>query len=138
MGAYQNSELTVSGGSIGWSLYAWDSSQVTLSGGSIGNDIIAGNNSDDESLITFLGSDFAIDGEPFGYGELTSIFGERWDHEPTRRLTGRLASGDWLDNDFYIAGDSRIVLAVPEPATVALMAFGLAAVAAARRGKPDA
>ncbi len=120
---FNNSRINISGGSVGRWLRTYDSSEVTVSGGSIGDSIFAGYDSPDNSVITFVGSDFAVDGEAFGYGELSSIFGRGYWGEPSRRLTGTLASMDLLNNDFYIGGDSRIVL-VPEPGTVLLLGLG--------------
>jgi hypothetical protein len=134
LGARHRSIVTISGGLIVDDLYADDSSHVTVSGGSIGDTIYVGYWPSSESVITFLGTDFAIDGGAVGYGELTSIHGGFFNDEPPRRLTGVLASGDLLDNDFFIPGNSRIVLA-PEPATVAFVALGLAGVVAARKRK---
>ena len=85
--------------------------------------IFAGYNSPDDSVITFVGSDFAVDGEAFGYGELSSIWKMGYWGEPSRHLTGMLAGGGLLDNDFYIGGDASIML-VPEPGTVLLLGFG--------------
>lgn len=132
-----SSYVAISGGSIG-ELYSWDSSQVNITGGSIYKylcsfsssqvDIFGGSIKgplylDVRSFINIYGSNFAVDGQPFGYGELTSILGGPWDNEPNRRLTGILASGDLLNNDFYIGRSSKIVL-VPEPATLALFGLG--------------
>jgi hypothetical protein len=121
--AQGNSQMTISGGSIGFNLHAYNSSQVTISGGTIGNEILAGTGVGHESVITILGSDFAIDGQSIGYGELTSVLGGHYFNEPSRRLTGTLASGDLIDNVFYIGGESSIVLA-PEPAALLLLGLG--------------
>ena len=67
-----------------------------LPGGSIGGDIIA----NDESIITLVGSDFAIDGEPVDYGRYF-----RADY-PNGTLTGTLANGEHLGNYFEIWADS--------------------------------
>lgn len=121
--AYDSTRVEISSGWITYYLSAYGSSEVTVSGGSIGDSIFAGYDSPDDSVITFVGSDFAVDGEAFGYGELSSIHGKGYWGEPSRRLTGTLASGDLLDNEFRIGGDSRIVL-VPEPGTVLLLGLG--------------
>jgi len=126
--AYNSSQVTMTGGSIGDDLEAYDSSQVTMSGGTIGGGLFA----DYYGILTIQGSDFAVDGVPFGYGELTSILGGHWLFEPSRHLSGVLASGDLLDNDFYIGHSAKIVL-VPEPATILLL--GLGGLAVLRRRK---
>ena len=79
---------------------------------------------DAAGILTIHGSDFAVDGEPFGYGELTSILGgAHWD-EPSRYLTGTLVSGEPIDNGSYIGHDGKIVL-VPAPGAVLLGSIGL-------------
>ena len=109
--AFDNSRVDMSGGSIGYDLYADDSSQVDISGGSIEDELF----SSGRAILSIHGSDFAVDGVPFGYGELTSILGgSPWD-EPNRNLTGTLASGEPINNGFYIGYDAKIVL-VPAPA----------------------
>ncbi len=139
LGAYDSGQVSFSGGSIGGPLIAYDSSQVDISGGSIGSylravgsslvDISGGSIGDyllvDQSgILTIIGSDFAVDGVPFGYGELTSILGGfPWD-EPSRYLTGTLASGELIGNDFYISHDGKIVL-IPAPGAVVLGSIGL-------------
>jgi len=144
--AYEGSTGTVSGGSINY-LYASGSSRVTVSGGSIYSNLAASGSSSvavsggsiggnlhvpDNSLLTIHGSDFAVDGVPFGYGELTSLLGGSSGDEPARRLTGILADGSPIDSDFYIGYHGRITL-VPEPATVLLLGLGGLAVIRRKR-----
>lgn len=117
--AYGSNWVTISGGQIGGKLGAYGSSQVTLAGGTVGGELTANH----DGILTIQGSDFAVDGMPFGYGELTSLIGGNWFNEPKRHLAGILASGDLLDNDFYIGGRGKIVL-VPEPATLLLLGLG--------------
>lgn len=110
--ARDSSKITISGGSIAANLRAYHSSEVTVSGGLLGRDIWVGSRSgSNDSTITFVGSNFAIDGASVEYGEygtggLSSLHGT---------LTGTLANGDLLNNDFDIYDGSSIVL-VPEPA----------------------
>ena len=108
--AYDNSNVTISGGLIDGVLYAYDSSTIAFSGGSITGDIIAGSDSNQhDSVITIYGSDFN-----YGFGELLDSSGT---------LTGTLTNGDPINNDFYIYSDSSIML-VPEPATLLLLGLG--------------
>lgn len=114
-----NTQIAMSGGSIAAHLRASGNSQVTFSGGTIGETIYAGSGYLPDACITFIGTDFAINGTPVGYGE----FDTRGHDSIHGTLTGTLASGDYLNNEFYIYGDSSIVL-IPEPATLILLVLG--------------
>jgi hypothetical protein len=147
--ANDNSQVSFSGGSTGSNLVARDSSQVSFSGGSIGNSLLADDTSqinffggsvgdsliaDFDGVLTIIGSDFAVDGVPFGYGELTSILGGIYHLEPSRHLTGTLASGGSIDNDFYIGNDAKIeLIPVPAPGALVLGSIGLGFVSWLRR-----
>ena len=102
--------ITMSGGSA-YGLYAGSRGQITISGGTIGSALQLG------QYVTLIicGSNFAVDGNPFGFGEITSILGGEYYNEPYRRLTGTLANGDILDNHFLIGNYASITL-VPETA----------------------
>ena len=82
-------------------------------------ELVSGNS----AILTVHGSNFAVDRQPSGYGELTSILGGYSYDEPVRHLTGTLANGEPIDNDFYIGYDAKIIL-IPEPATLLLLGFG--------------
>jgi hypothetical protein len=110
--------VDISGGWMGCDIDSRDASQVNISGGWFG-DLTPYY----RSKIQIFGSDFAVDGQPFGYGELTSIIGFEPEYEPRRHLTGTLLSGEPTSNDFYIGHEARIIL-VPEPATIAMLGFG--------------
>jgi hypothetical protein len=114
-----SSQVDISGGSINNSFGSSGSSQVNIFGGSVSTDLLLY----DQSKIQIFGFDFAVDGQPFGYGELTSIFGGWPWNEPHRRLTGTLLSGELIDNDFLIGQNARIVL-IPEPASAIMLGLG--------------
>jgi hypothetical protein len=116
-----NSQVHLSGGSIDSIIWAYENSQFRISGGSIGTKVIA----EHQAVITIYGSDFAINGVPFGYGELRSVLGGNHGSEPIRRLTGMLYSGEPIDNDFYIGQNASIILTpIPEP-SLAILLVGL-------------
>jgi hypothetical protein len=135
--SYGSSQVDISGGSIFW-FTSWNSSQVNISSGSIfwlnssGSshvDIIGGAIDGDlwlwdNGTIRIFGSDFAVDGQNVGYGELTSILGGSPWAEPYRHLTGTLLSGELINNNFRIGYDASIIL-IPEPATLALFSIGI-------------
>jgi len=105
------SEVTITGGKIvSGHLLATDNSKVMMSGGEIGYSIELG----DQAILTIAGFNFAIDGNPFGYGEINSILGLDFSYEPHRRLTGTLANSNIINTDFRIGNSGSIVL-IPEP-----------------------
>jgi sulfatase modifying factor 1 len=91
--ASDTSSVILSGGSVRDFVVAEGSSRVTMRGGSVQGvytffgDLLA----DDSSRFTIIGTDFAVDGVPVAYGPISATEG---------RLTGTLASGEPLDNDF--------------------------------------
>ena len=122
--AFENTQVSVFGGKIGGpgsEFMVGERGQVTLFGGQIrGPYRIDGN-----GTLTIHGSDFRLDGQSVGYGELTSVLGGFATDDPSRHLTGTLASGEPIDNDFYIGHDAKIVL-TPVPGAVILGSIGLA------------
>ena len=102
---YASQSVIISGGAIDWIEANW-ASEVLISGGLISLELRVRN----EGLITLHGSNFAVDGTPVNYGELTSILGDGGGGEPHRQLSGTLASGELIDVVFRISGNGRIVL----------------------------
>jgi hypothetical protein len=139
--ADDSSQITISGGTVYVSVNAYNNGQITISGGSLGingfhaygngridwsGGTLVGNGDiqlDGFAVLALDGSNFAIDGVPFVSGEITSILGGDYSNDPFRRLTGTLAKGDIINNQFRIGNDAKIVL-VPEPATLLLLGFG--------------
>ena len=116
----ENSIAVVSGGSVGGELITYNNSIVTVSGGLIGGIIKAGLwPTICSTKITFKGTNFAINGHSVDYG----TFDTGGQDSVHGTITGTLANGDPLNNEFYINGDSNIVL-IPEPATLLLLGFG--------------
>lgn len=109
--AHNESRITISGGSIGKYMAAFDNSQVIISGGSVAMELMVGHN----SQITIYGTDFNVNGVPVGYGPISIASGI---------LIGTLASGEAINNNFYVYDDATIFL-VPEPGAVLLLGFGL-------------
>jgi hypothetical protein len=89
-----------------------DSGHLTICGGSW-----VWLEAENNSYVTIEGSNFAIDGIPVDSGEITSTGGE------FRRLTGTLANGDIINNQFRVNDSSKLFL-VPEPATLLLLGLG--------------
>ena len=117
--SYDSSRVDIYSGSIDKYLYGLDSSLVNIFGGLIESDLALW----DQSMIKIFGYDFAVDGQPVGYGELTSILGNNpWD-DAFRHLTGTLLSGEFIDTGFLIGHDAKIIL-IPEPATILLLGLG--------------
>jgi hypothetical protein len=113
--AYESGKITMSGGWVN-SLSAYHSSQVTMSGGTVESPFVLS----EAAILAIYGSNFAIDGTPFGFGEITSIFGGDYSNDPFRRLTGTLANGDIINNQFLIGYDAKIVLSPPFTLTIAV------------------
>jgi hypothetical protein len=128
LGAQHNGQITMTGGTVGGQVYAYNNSQVTISGGSVngwmsvinGNiDWSGGTISQDLRLqetgsLTIHGSNFAIDGIPIGFGTIISTLGGAYESEPYRRLTGSLANGNIINNQFRIGNTAEMVL-ISEP-----------------------
>ena len=109
-----SSEVTIGGGEIGLFVEAWDNSRVTISGGTIGGRIAAVR----DGLITLVGSNFAVNGTPVGYGDFAS------DYAPSGTLTGILAGGDILNNSFSLIQTGADITFVPEPGAILLLGLG--------------
>jgi hypothetical protein len=121
--ACDSSYVNISGGVIDCNIVTFYPSQVDILGGTVGGDLMLF----DQSMIKIFGYDFTVDDQPVGYGELTSITGGNpWvgePMEPTRHLAGSLLNGGFIDSDFRIGHDARIVL-IPEPASALILGLG--------------
>ena len=109
----------MSGGSVGGSLWASETSTTILSGGTIASDFIL----EQDANLIIDGYGIAVDGIPLGPGTITSVLGRHITLEPHRLITGWLANGDVLNNQFKI-GDAALITIVPEPSAYSLLALG--------------
>ena len=129
---FDYSKVNMSGGSIGSGLLTWDNSQSVISGGLITSDLNTFNDSEvfiyggtieyglniqDNSQVTISGTNFAINGFPVDYGTYTAS------DYTSGILTGILANGGPINNDFGIANNASITL-IPEPSTLLLLGLG--------------
>lgn len=116
-----NTEAIVTGGDIA-RINCLGSSRIYMSGGTIRGHIYAGYyGEDDDSLISFNGSNFAINNQPVVLGSYASSY-----CSGTGMITGTLADGSILNTSFELNGKSDIQF-VPEPTTILLFALsGLA------------
>jgi hypothetical protein len=136
--AYDDTQADIRGGIV--SLFVGqDNTQVDITGGSIGHWSLSQNaytkrsggatmagflTIQESSIFTLVGSNFTVDGQAFGYGELSSINGWYPSSEPFRTLTGTLADGGSINYQFRIGHEATIVL-VPAPGAVFLGIIGL-------------
>ncbi|MHC4104138.1 MAG: PEP-CTERM sorting domain-containing protein [Planctomycetota bacterium] len=143
LSVHDNSQVTIDGSSIEFTLDTFGSSQVTVSQGMIGDSLRANNN----STATILGGEIGwnlkaqADSRISLYGgsiehmlnaedtSIITVYGSNFNYglgeilDPTGTLTGILSNGDAINNDFYISTNASMVL-VPEPATLLLLVFG--------------
>jgi hypothetical protein len=120
-----NAIISIKGGTIS-SISALGNAAISLSGGSP-NNIAAGGS----STFIFHASDFRVTGG-LSLSQIDLIGGV-----PQYRVVGTgVLTGTWADGSGFITNittNSGSIYAVPEPATVSLLAMGLAVVVAKRR-----
>ena len=110
--------LTLTGGSVA-ELGAWDSSRIVIDGGAVGR--MSAHHS---SSITFHGTDFQVSGGLSLDGE--TVLG-------TGLLTGKWFDGTAFSMPISNHGPDATIRVIPEPATLALLAFGGLAIVRRRR-----
>jgi hypothetical protein len=120
---FNNVQATISGGHISSFVEAWDYSRVTISGGTIGGRIAAIR----DSLITLVGTNFAINGRPVACGDFASAYGTMG------VITGTLANGDALNNNYSLVHPGADIRFIPEPATLLLVLGGIVGTRLGRR-----
>jgi hypothetical protein len=120
--------LEMSGGSAE-GLYVDTNATAILKGGSLtGTPVLT---ADGNSLLIVSGTDFQVDGEDVGYGDLAT---------PQGTLTGTLSEGGSLNALFRQGGSvfTGTIRLVPEPSTALLLGsglLGLMAMGSRRRGR---
>jgi hypothetical protein len=120
--AHDSSTVNISGGSVDGILTAYNTSAVNISGGSVGSLYAC-----DTSFVTFHGRDFSVHEGLWLEGD--RVLG-------TGILTGEWADGTpWAVNIVENQAGASI-LAIPEPATLSLLALGGIALVRRRRVAP--
>lgn len=116
LGFSGNASGTITGGEIADYLWVLSSKPVHLYGGTIGGTISLDSGSlGEEGDLYVYGSDFKIDGISVTYGV----------YNQNGVLTGNLSNGDPINNQFWCVGSNDLILMpVPEPATLSLLAVG--------------
>jgi hypothetical protein len=125
-----STKAVVRGGTIA-KVHCLDSSRIDIYGGTISGLIEAGYRipPDQDSLITFYGGDFMINGHPVAQGAYASSYIST---DTINQISGILTDNSLLNTSFVIRGASDILF-IPEPCTFALLALGGLAVARRRK-----
>lgn len=114
---HNNSQAYILGGTTSEYIIVSDSVNVTISGGTIGFGIRASGN----AVIVVQGVDFKIDGLPVGYGNILSVNSGSYASEPTKNLSGVLASGEAKNFNFWLGDNTKIILEPPPPYELTMM-----------------
>jgi len=127
------SDITISGGDVFGDIEVYGESEITISGGQldIGTSIIGGGGElifEPYDIFASDNSQFTIHGTDFKIDDITVGYGLI--DVPSGVLTGSLANGGEIHKDFFIYDNASIML-VPEPATVLL--FGICGLLLRRR-----
>jgi len=128
--AEDHSVMHITDGSLGnYNFEVHDQAEVFWSGGINSADIMSGTeySSTNNCLITYIGTNFAVNGIPLENGHSARDYASHGTFSGyaclTGRITGTLANGDPLNNTFYIFPGADIIV-VPEPATLLLLGLG--------------
>ncbi len=109
---FDDANALINGGSISEDIEVFGGSLLISGGNLLGQNLDVGLRSSGDSLITIVGSNFAIDGVSFLGGSIISNSG---------LLSGILNDGSVFSLPFLIEnGGSIVVTAIPEPGTYAL------------------
>ncbi len=121
--ALGDSQINIYAGDL-YVLFAVENGQLDIFGGMLLEELVVVEN----GIAMVHGWDFAVDGTPVGYVELSSVINQIFG-----QLTGTLLSGEPLNVLCEINDDGQIFL-VPDPATILLL--GLGGLAFLRRRRP--
>ena len=132
---YDRSQMSISGGIVNNGIEVGGASSLDIFGGQIpdhdwliargagqvhiyGGQIYTKIRVESVAIVTFHGSDFMLDGQPIGYGELFS--------DPDGKiLTGMLVSGGVLEAQLFNTGTWASFVFIPEPATLLILGAGV-------------
>jgi len=115
LSAFDNSNVNVSGGILDAGLYGFDNSRVTFSGGSV-RDLRAYDNSQIDFAGGTIEADLKAGSDTGSHTAVITIHGRGFNYPlgeitvSSGTLTGTLANGDHIKNDFRIYSNASIVL----------------------------
>lgn len=110
-----NAQIIISGGSFEASASTSGKSTMTITGGTFGQNISA----HESSVIYIHGHSFTVNSQPVPAGVNAGTYAAMG------TITGTLANGDPLNNNYNVLGPDAKIILIPEPATILILAAGI-------------
>ena len=117
--SFDNSQLTITGGSVG-QVESYSPKPIVVSGGIVSGPLLLAGPAESIQAEIF-GTGFRIDGVPVDYGVIPAVNpnSNGWNDEPFRTLSGTLLDGREINIEFKMLRTSLQL--IPEPATGGLL-----------------